>query len=139
MKIISFAYTTPALLARQKTVTRREWKHSYATSFGQHDRLLAYDRSPRSGGRQVGIIQLTERPYLEHISKMPDDDYYAEGFDYLDKADKAGYFLQNGKYHNIREYFDIQRRYADVTLWVVRFEILELEHEKQQSLFGDQA
>jgi hypothetical protein len=36
MKIISFARTTEALKARRKTVTRREWKDSYAAG---HARL----------------------------------------------------------------------------------------------------
>ena len=62
--IISFAWTTPALLAGVKTVTRRTWNRRYAeqfarlVEFGGSTRVDAYDRSPRNGGRKVATIAL---------------------------------------------------------------------------------
>lgn len=93
--IISFAWTTGALLAGRKTVTRREswtpgyfkrWQDAWDKSRNRRDkdRLKyrihdAYDRSPRNGGRKVGSIVLTCRPYLEPLCAMPESDLEAEG------------------------------------------------------------
>ncbi|MBW2053822.1 MAG: ASCH domain-containing protein [Deltaproteobacteria bacterium] len=52
MKIVSFAWTTEALLAGRKTVTRRCWNERYAGRFKSGDLVQAYDRNP-SGGRTV--------------------------------------------------------------------------------------
>src|SRR3990170_1690123 len=84
MRIISFAWTRPALLAGRKTVTRREWDDSYASRFGEGELVAVYDRSPRYGGKQVATIQLTRVPYRESTRDAPDSDYEAEGFAYLD-------------------------------------------------------
>lgn len=85
MKIISFAYTTPALLAGRKTVTRREWKDSWAERFKKDEFVQAYDKDARYGGKKVAVIQLTEKPYKEELIKMPFADYEGEGFRYLDE------------------------------------------------------
>lgn len=85
MKIISFAETTPALLAGHKTVTRRDWKNSYARRFHAHELVQAWTKSPRAGGKKVGIIRLTEEPYLESTRQAPGSDWEAEGFAYLSK------------------------------------------------------
>lgn len=83
--IISFAWTTPALLAGRKTVTRRAgWKPAtfkrWQDAWDRQDRLHdAYDRLPRVGGRKVGTIRLTCRPYLEPMRNMPESDLAAEG------------------------------------------------------------
>jgi len=83
MRIISFAYTTPALLAGRKTVTRREWDADYACLFHAGDQVAAWDKSPRYGGKQVGVIQLLQDPYPEDLADMTESDYEAEGFAYL--------------------------------------------------------
>ena len=41
MKIISFAWTTGALLAGAKTTTRREWSRGYADRWG-HQWVVAW-------------------------------------------------------------------------------------------------
>lgn len=90
--IISFAWTTEALLAGRKTCTRRMWNDKYfalwqfAFDRGHliHD---AYDRSPRSGGHKIGEIRLTCRPYRERLADMPDSDVIAEGGLWKDKAE----------------------------------------------------
>lgn len=87
--IISFAYTTPALLAGAKTVTRREWKPKHARSFKAGDLVAAYDRSPRLCGKQVATIQLTAAPSWEPDSATPDTDFEAEGFAFLARLYEA--------------------------------------------------
>jgi hypothetical protein len=85
VKTISFAWTTAALLAGEKTVTRRDWKPQYAARFQEGDLLAAYDRQPRFGGKRVATIRLTQTPYLESTEYAPTQDYVAEGFKYLDE------------------------------------------------------
>lgn len=81
MKIISCAWTTPALISGHKTCTRRDWNERYARGFKAGDLVQAYDRSPRNGGRPVAIIRLTADP--EYTSLVPDEDWRREGFEYL--------------------------------------------------------
>ncbi len=84
MAIISFAHTTRALLAGEKTVTRRTWKRRHMTGWQQwydegrrvHD---AWDQLPIQGGEKVAEIKLTERPYLEPLGEMPEEDLEREG------------------------------------------------------------
>ena len=85
MKIISFGWTAPAIVARAKTVTRREWDDRYAFRFRHGEIVQAFDRSPRYGGKRIALIRLTEIPYKENLANMPDGDYAAEGFEYLHK------------------------------------------------------
>lgn len=85
MKIISFAWVTPALLAGRKTVTRREWKDRHALRFHKGDLVAAYDRQPRHGGHQVGVLRLTAEPVKESTKLAPSEDYEAEGFAYMEE------------------------------------------------------
>ena len=83
MKKISYAWTSAALLAGAKTCTRRDWKTSYALSFREGELVQAWDKDTRvKGAQRISIVQLTHKPYLEHISAMPDSDYAAEGFEW---------------------------------------------------------
>ena len=83
--IIAFAHTTPMLLRGEKSVTRRDWKPTYLASWqaaydaGKRTHQ-AYDQSPRSGGKKIGDLILTERPCLERLDAMPFDDIAAEGY-----------------------------------------------------------
>jgi uncharacterized protein YqfB (UPF0267 family) len=58
VKIISFAWTTPQLLAGKKTVTRRDWSDKYARQFRAGDLVQVYDKSPRAGGKRVAVIEI---------------------------------------------------------------------------------
>lgn len=87
MKIISFAWTTPALLAGVKKVTRRDWSAEYARRFRAGELVAAYDRQPRFGGKRVATIRLTSGPYLQSTAIAPDSDYGYEGFGYLERLD----------------------------------------------------
>jgi uncharacterized protein YqfB (UPF0267 family) len=83
MRIISFAYMTPALLAGRKTVTRRDWDADYAKIFKGGDTVSAFNRSPRFSGKKVAEIELLSTPVLESTYDMPDSDYEAEGFSFM--------------------------------------------------------
>jgi hypothetical protein len=113
--IISFAWTTPALLAWQKTVTRREWVPSHAAKFHAGDTVDAYDKSPRAKGQKVGEILIAQDPYLEATGLMPDDDFEGEGFAYLGQHYPA--LGMN------RQAFEVWKL-RDETVWVVRFVLI---------------
>ena len=119
MKIISFAWTTPALLASQKTVTRRDWKKAHALSFHADELVQAYDRGPRIGGHQVATIRLTQDPYLEYSTVIPPLDWFNEGFDYLMNH---GITLNGLPALAVWEGWHTKVR----LLWVVRFNLIEI-------------
>lgn len=84
MKIISFGWTAPALIAGKKTVTRRDWKDSHAAKFKAGEIVQAYDKAPYAGGKLIGyveIVSVTKEPMLN----MPESDYYKEGFYFLNQ------------------------------------------------------
>jgi len=116
--IISFAWTTPALLAGAKTMTRRKWKADYAERFKSGMLVDAWDRSPRTGkGRKVATIRLTRDAYLEVLEgPIPSEVYRREGFAWLAT-------------HGYREVVD--RICSDWVgsadaEWVVEFELVEV-------------
>ena len=79
-KIISFAYTTPALLANRKTCTRRYWSEPFARRFKQNEVVQGWDKLPRNHGKHVAWVRITVDPYFEPMGRMPDSDYVAEGY-----------------------------------------------------------
>lgn len=85
VKIISFAKTTPALLAGRKTRTRREWSAKHAARFKAGELCQAWDHVPRvKGAKRVGTIRLTAAPRWEAKgAPVPMDDWEREGFAYL--------------------------------------------------------
>ena len=125
MKIISYAHTTPALLAASKTCTRRDWNAGYAATFAKGDEVQAWDRSPRFHGKHVADVRLTARPVLEPISAMPNSDYEAEGFAWLAVHPEA----INTKRFGCFTWADfLVWRGSGVDYWVIRFEVLRV-HE----------
>ena len=125
MRIISFGWTWPALLAGgnlQKTVTRREWDAEYAASFKAGELVQAYDRSPRFKGKRIVTIKLLSAPCLEPISDMPDSDYEAEGFAYLDA--NRHLLPKRMPYDVSRAGFEAWRQ-SSGSMWVIRFERME--------------
>jgi len=79
MKIISFAWTTEALLSGKKIVTRRFWKATHARKFKDGDLVAAYDRNPYNGGKQVAVIRIISTPYRERLKHMTDAEERLEG------------------------------------------------------------
>lgn len=123
MKYISFAWTTAAVQARCKDVTRREWDDDYAVRFQKGEVVGALDKTFRAGGKQFGTIRLLEKPYKESESQMPDRDYAGEGFEFLDKLPRFKPTMWKNTI--LRFKFENDRDYGEV-FWVVRFEILDI-------------
>jgi hypothetical protein len=114
--MISFAYTTPALLAGVKRVTRRQWQPTHAAKFRERMAVDAYDKSQRCGGKKVGTIELTAPIVLEPIAAMPDTDYDAEGFGYLYQHTADPRFSPDT--------FEAWKL-EEITYYVVRFRLLD--------------
>lgn len=126
--IISFAHTTPALLAGRKTVTRRDWNPDHAAKFGAGMFIDAYDRSPRVHGHRVAKLRITHAPVRENTRVMSDSEYEAEGFAYLDAHRVpvvVSALFEKGAFLTWREAFEFWRMRA-VDHWVVRFELVEV-------------
>lgn len=84
MMWISFAWTTKAFLAGTKTVTRRFWNKEYMEKWWKvtcenNGLAVACDRSPRWGGKQIGHIKVTLKPYLQKLKFVTDADEIKEG------------------------------------------------------------
>lgn len=101
MIAISCAYTTPAVVARVKTRTRRWWKPQYAnmvrSQVGQTVELLT--RQKRYGGERICLVKLLAvSPKPVPLADMPDEDYEREGFGYIARTGdvKAIMALVNG-------------------------------------------
>ena len=89
---ISFAWTKDALLAGRKTCTRRQWARMYMLvwqrAWDKGNRThTALDKVAFQGGKKLGTITLTARPYWERLCDMPDSDVAAEGGLWADKAE----------------------------------------------------
>ncbi len=115
--IISFAWTTEALLAEVKKVTRRDWSKEYAAKFRSGTVHKAYNRQARFGGEKVGDVKLCLPPYPERTRDIPDDDFELEGFLYMEERE----LLIRGR--TPREYFEALRK-SDQVLFVVRFNLV---------------
>lgn len=122
MRYISFAWMTPALLARRKTCTRRVWSDQFRAQFHIGDQVRAFDRQPRFGGKAVALVRLIREPYLEHIGDMPDSDYEAEGFAYLNEHLEKVNIKRYGTF--TRAAFDHWRKRGGY-YYVVRFELVK--------------
>jgi hypothetical protein len=129
--IISFAWTTPALLAGAKTMTRRTWTDEHAAKFHSGDLVDAWNQTPRVNSarrgiaiaRKVATIRITRDPYLQDSREVRDEDYRREGFDWLvangtpQERDRALKIW--------REWLDVHPRYSNL-LHVVEFELVEV-------------
>lgn len=118
--IISFAWTTPALLAGAKNVTRRDWDGSYARQFRAGALVDAWDRSPRTRrGRKVATIRLTRDPWPQRTSLMGDEDFRQEGIAYLQEHGVAPPTMGSWAV-----WWD-QWRLAGEVLYVVEFQLVD--------------
>jgi hypothetical protein len=113
--ILSFAWTTEALLAGKKTCTRRLWSDRTASSWikaCQSGRWVhqAWNNPPFvKGASKVADIRLTHLPYQQRLIDMPLDDLEAEG----------------GLWTSKEEFISLFSR-ADQIVWVVRFELFRV-------------
>lgn len=125
MRIISFAWTTPAIEAKAKTCTRRDWDDKYASHFNAGDLLAGFNKSPRFHGYQIATIRLTQKPHKERYYDVPYSDWQAEGFEYLESIGaKVGKLTPKEIWSQWKSCIDY--------CWVVRFEIVGLEKEKKR-------
>jgi len=118
---VSFAWTTPALLAYRKSVTRRDWKPRFARQFHVGDLVSAYNKLARNHGRHVATIRVLQEPYLERMGDIPDSDYEAEGFRFFEEHPEllpasAPWPRMNWDIFNHWRYSEPDRE-----LWVLRF------------------
>lgn len=127
MKIISFAWTTPALVAREKTCTRRDWKPRFARQFKEGDLVAAYDKLARNRGRKVATIRLRCNPYQERLGDAPDEDYEDEGFGFFERHPEQ--LPANAPWPVVDRAMWHRFRFADPgkLMWVVRFEVVGVE------------
>lgn len=84
MAILSFSITKKEFLSGRKTVTRRDWSDNHFQMWvrmWEEKRLVhdAWDNIPRAGGKKIGRIRLTARPYKQRLKDMPKRDLLAEG------------------------------------------------------------
>lgn len=113
--ILTFAWTTDALLSGKKTCTRRQWSDRTAQSWisaCQKGNWIhqAWDNIPRvKGAKRVGDIRLTQIPYQERLADMPHSDVEAEGGLWRDKEEFVALFGR-----------------SDLVVWVVRFELTKI-------------
>ena len=116
--IISFAWTTPALLAGAKTMTRRDWSHDHARRFTIGRLVDAWDRSPRTGkGHKVAPVRITREPRRDSTANLSADDYRREGF---------GWLCEHGQVAMVDA---ITRSWAlnPHEVWAVEFELVSVE------------
>lgn len=123
---ITFAWTTPAVKAQRKTVTRRQWQDGYGNRFRTGDLMIAADRRKEFGGSPFGIIRLAQKPYKESETLMPEADFEGEGFAYLSEHPELK--PKRWRDTNLRVLFDQSKRTGEV-VWVIRFEVVELFDE----------
>lgn len=131
---ISMGWVHPAFTAREKGATRRNWKQVHAEkfvrAFQNASPVEVLNKDRRAGGKQIGIIQLTQKPKIQNTIFMPDTDYEAEGFKFLHHNQhlipnkhlipKASPF----KTFSWEEFIEWKMSAQD--LWIIRFKILEL-------------
>jgi len=122
--IISFGWTTPALLAGIKTVTRRDWNPKHAARFHAGDLIDAWNTSPRNirgSPCKVATIRLTNDPYQEWTNEAPEDDYEKEGFRWLEEHGLTINGISPGV---LWDRWDSP--FEHQCLWVVRFQLIEV-------------
>ncbi len=117
MKEISFNWTITAFLSGHKSVTRRDWKDSYAKTFKKGEVVAAYNKQRRFGGKKIGLIKLSQDPYKESTAKLTGGDWYDEGLHVLEGEGK----LIDGVHPKV---FWLRWLAEPVNLWVIRFKIV---------------
>lgn len=134
-RIISFGWTWPAIVAKEKTCTRRDWDKKYAMSFKPGEICHAWDFSPRSGhGKWIADIRIKE-VFHQNTFNMVDADFQDEGFDFFDRhtnlipAIKGSPLMKYfGSHYPCQRFFEAWKEEMK-DLWVVRFEVLAVDEK----------
>jgi len=84
--ILSFGYTTDALLAGVKTVTRRDWHDKYAQQWMNRVGELAdaWNTSPRVISKNPHRIATIRLLGVQLTQSYPDEDYELEGLRWME-------------------------------------------------------
>jgi len=114
------AMVTASFASGSKEVTRRNWAERTRRLFQEGTTTLVWNRQARFGGEPIGVLRLTEPPKVESTADMPDDDYYHEGFHYLDER----YYESHEEWPLKPLFMDWRRK--DQILTVIRFSIVEI-------------
>lgn len=120
--IISFGWTTPALLAGQKTRTRRQWTSRHAVHFKKGAVVDAWNTSPRNvkgNPHVVARLRLTRDSHSQSTSEVTlADDWEAEGFEYM---------TQHGLKVDGKAPVELWREWKEKPrhLYIVDFEVVE--------------
>jgi hypothetical protein len=125
---ISFAYTSPPLLAGRKRRTNRDWSADYAQRFHAGDRVTASNHSFRVGGFHIADIKLTADPVLESMLDMTDQDYEDEGLAYLAEHPEVAAMWGLSPEQVSFEAF-CRWRLSDYDMWVVRFDLIVAHYQ----------
>ena len=127
--IVSFAWTTPALLAGIKSATYRHWTDGYLRKWqaaydrGQR-RHQAYNTAPFRGGHQVGWITLTERPARKRLRDFTDAEVWAEGLWWAGERERVRNLAQ------MLEWMGEMGMDADLVVTLLRFTFEPLPDEQ---------
>jgi len=116
---ISFAWTTDAVILEKKWRTRRNWARSHAMKFREGQVVDFWDKSPRIHGQNMGQIKLLSSPYLQRAGKMTDEDYDAEGLEWMQK----NYILIGDE--QAKDFFERWKK-ENLLLYVIEFKLLYL-------------
>ena len=116
---ISFAWTTDAVIMEQKGCTRRNWAHSHAVKFREGQVVDFWDKSPRIHGQNMGQIELLRSPYRQRAGKMTEEDFVAEGLEWMQK----NYILIGDT--QARDFFARWKK-ENALLYVIEFKLLYL-------------
>jgi len=118
--ILSFHKTTEVLLFGKKTVTRRYWSQNYIKRWLEwwdiYGKIVhqGFDKNPRAFGKKVCDIIVTERPYLQVLSDIPEEHLALEGGLWGSKDDFIKEFIQLHSFRGVK---------ADSEVMVVHFRI----------------
>jgi len=113
MRIISFAWTTNALLSGRKSVTRRTWKDC---RIQPGELVQAYDKSPRFRGHPVAIIRVLSVS-RERLDCIDNTDEKLEGHLWGDAKGYIKAFLDS--YPGMK---------ASDNVWRIEFEVVSKFH-----------
>ena len=144
MLILSFARTTAALIARRKTVTRREWsdrqfdmfrrKLAEAMAAGEPGLMVqAWSASPHRKGKRVAII-LVKSVERGRTQDIPKSDWEGEGFAYMVEH---GILIDRDL--DCAELWDLWRNDQELVTAVIRFDVVSIEPGMVPEMFFGRA
>lgn len=114
---ISFAWTIEKVLDGSKTSTIRPWADKHAAKFKEGDRVKAYNRNPRNGGKPMAVIRITRAPFKGTLHDLVYERH---------RLEKEGHPADGGM--TIQEFLDTYFPMVppDAEMWCLEFELTEV-------------